>query len=399
MEDFTKNPGAIAKLSHQPMWVSLEVMTASLIENPQRALAPLDKITDFPHYAAEIMRMEKPIATLGHRGETVALWGAIRWLAERARGAAPSLETREGVAAGILVTLLADAKGLLLVARAALTSSGEKSDAARHILTAAGSLGAVALLDVREQSYRSRSTAANREDRELFVGTLAQIGLPGLTGIVTLVRRGDGVAPVLLEELLDAMAGYAFPTQVPRPTGGPLDALRLAGAELAVKLFETGSPGVRRGCAGAIAGLLGPFGRPQLAAILKQETHDGPLIAAIEALQRTGGVDRDVVFDLDALLTGTAETSPAVRISAATALADAAPAVRPQAAGVLARGLKPQGGLLTKLVRDTLDPELVLAMAKSLLAIGGEEAVSVVQARADRSGPEAKKQLLALLPR
>jgi hypothetical protein len=135
-------------------------------------------------------------------------------------------------------------------------------------------------------------------------------------------------------------------------------------------------------------------------ASMLEDPDDGLRIAALAALRRGGGIDREAVRRIERLLTGAVPAGDELRTSAAAALGDSLGTARAAAAEVLAQVLKPQTqSFFTKLVtvETSESPLYVLTMARTLLAIGGPEASKVIELKASRSRPELRRQLEELL--
>ncbi|MEP7123445.1 MAG: protein kinase, partial [Byssovorax sp.] len=368
-------------------WIEGEQYATALIKDPEAAAARLDAITDPAQLARELPGLDRAMAALAHRGESVALQTVVARLLALAQGAPPAEAASAGLAAKALHTLFAKPTLLLPIAQAALDALAAAREAARRVLAIAGGAGAVALCTARQSPTAGTEIGAGL--RERFVAALREIGPAALPVIVDGLRQTGAHEVMLLEDLLRAVPDGA----TPRASEGAADP-----GEIVADLLRHATPSVRRAAVTALASLWGPRARLRLVKAL-DDTDEGVLMATIGALHRGGGVDGDVVARIEKIL---AEASPAgdeLRIAAAGALVDTVGAARTQAIEVLSRAVAPPvAGFLSKLISaETVErPRVVVTLARVLLGLAGDSAARVIETRAARSSAELKRELLAL---
>jgi hypothetical protein len=139
---------------------------------------------------------------------------------------------------------------------------------------------------------------------------------------------------------------------------------------------------------------------PLLVAVLDNED-DGVCITALTALRKVGGIDENVLSRIDRILT---KGGSDLRAAAAAALADTPPRAQPQAVAVLRRALVPQTkGMLARIRGPAAgveqDTVVVLALVRTVLAIGGPEGREAVEIRAAHAEEPLRSQILDLMPR
>jgi len=382
-----KSAHGIEDVRNQPAWVALELMTSSLRSDPEAVLAPFDKLADVTEYANEMQRLDKPIATLASRGEATALRRVIGALQRRAGGSQPNEATKQGLAALRIGLLASQREALMPIARVAIDGPDNERGAAFAIVVACGAAGAHAAC-----AARKRPPEPVPDDRARFAAVLRDIGAGAVGPACEALKAAGASDQIFVEDTLEALAlingGAGLP---PSNDLGPSAVL--------ADFLARDPVSVRSRAALAFASVLGARSHARLIPLLKSEADEGVRIAIVEALRKTRGITRDAILHLDGVLNGSPPVANELKTAAAAALGDADAVARPQAAGVLARAIKPpQQGLLNKLVgSESDDPLLVTTIAKSLLAVGGADAATLVESRAAKSSGEVKQKLLELV--
>ena len=281
-----------------------------------------------------------------------------------------------------LVRSLQDPARLAPVAEQALA---EHDDAAPALLASLGLAAAHALYAARLRAHPTPPV------RGRFVATMRAIGAaswPLLSAALTRNEPGDATQHDhrLAEDLLRSM---------------PLVADEAAGGVVA-KYLRWGDAAVRRAAIPPLVTLWGDRARPLLLAVLLKDADEGARVAAIRGLRDLHAVDDHVVrkaADILAENANASNESNAVRIAIAEALAGAQDDARALATTVLRRAMTPKGGMFGVLRSKTpaAPTPVLLAMAVSYLAIGGEGAPKVVDELARSCDEPLRTQLLGLV--
>src|SRR5262249_37188259 len=153
----------------------------------------------------------------------------------------------------------------------------------------------------------------------------------------------------------------------------------------------------------ALSSVWGPRANPWYSPLV-EDPDDGVRIAAVSALRKHGGLDREAVRRIGRVLTNALSAGAEAKVAAAAALGDTAGPARAAAAAPPPSGLLPRAaprptGFFTKRVTADVreDDTVVVTMARVLLSIGGPEGAKAVQVRAGKSGGELKRQLQGLV--
>jgi serine/threonine-protein kinase len=270
---------------------------------------------------------------------------------------------------------------LVKIAQAFLAGSDSARQDARFLLSIGGQSGLQAALDARRKLARR---AINRKE---FVSLVRSYGaessllvLPALA----LAMDDAGGDPPLLEDLLRALPDQRIPTF----------------RSLASRLAHHGDPTVRRAIAERLPALLGPDSHSILRSA-SRDPDDLVRVAAIVSLRQIGGIDDAIVALARDVLNAQVETSPDLRVAVAEALSDVAPEMRREAAAVLADALMPRSrsfmNVLLKVSSVVDDTRVTLAIACSILAVGGLEGRRTVERRLAASKPPLRDELERLL--
>jgi serine/threonine-protein kinase len=169
---------------------------------------------------------------------------------------------------------------------------------------------------------------------------------------------------------------------------------------VAVKYLRVNISGVCRAATAAVVKLWSDRAKPLLVGML-QSKDDVVRIAGIAGLRQLNGIDEHIVPRLHAVLTKRIPAGEELRAAAAVALAHVSDTARQPALSLLQQLITPQrdgqipvanpSGALSK--EDTV----VVAIARSLLTIGGKNYRGLVAERAERSAEPLKGQLKRLL--
>ncbi|MEO7331863.1 MAG: HEAT repeat domain-containing protein [Minicystis sp.] len=234
---------------------------------------------------------------------------------------------------------------------------------------------------------------------------MREVGPSALRAVADSLARVDPNDAALVEDLLRAIPEVTEQRESSAPvsgaptSGAPTASAIQSAGEAITRLLRHTAPAVRRAAVAALATLWGPRANPWMAGML-EDTDDGLRIAALAALRRGGGIDRESVRRIDRLLSGAVPAGDDLRTSAAAALGDALGTARAVAAEALTTALKPASqSFFSKLVtvESNESPLFVLTMARVLLAIGAPDAVKIIEIKASRSRAEIRRPLEELL--
>jgi serine/threonine-protein kinase len=270
---------------------------------------------------------------------------------------------------------------LVKIAQAFLIGPDSAREDARFLLSLGGQAGLQAVLDARRKLVRR---IVNRTGFVALVRGFGQeAGAPVHSALAAAVD--DGLAdPSLVEDLLLALP--ASRSALFRP--------------LATKLAHHGHPGIRRAVVERLPDLLGPESH----AVLRPASRDpdeSVRIAAIRSLRQIGGVDDAIVALARDVLVLQAESSPELRVVVADALSEVAPELRLEATSVLLDAFAPRSRSLMNVILKASgehdDPLLLVAVARSLLIVGGIQGRRVVERRASSAKGQLREELERLL--
>jgi serine/threonine-protein kinase len=385
-------PGAVK----EQIWVLSEQMATALIQDPASVLQRIDALTDHASYAREMSTLERAMASAANRGAAAALLISVNYLLHRAAGSPPGERTREAIAARAVASI-AKPELLLRIAEVALDGPPAARDPARRVLVMLGAPGAHALCAARD---RATAQGSGWSGRPRFVAALREVGPAAVPTLTTFLQQAHPQDVAFIEDLLRAVPEPAA-TPVSQRHGGLDPATERLGTLLSTVHIRHEAPAVRRAAAVALASVWGARANAWLAPLM-EDADDGLRIAALAALRKHGGVDRELVRRIERILSGGVPAGSDLRVAAAAALADTTGMARGEAVQVLTAALKPvTGSFFSKLVTADAgeDPLVVTTMARVLMAIAGPEGARTVEARAARASGELKKQLGELLMR
>jgi serine/threonine-protein kinase len=390
------------KVNHDDARAHADQVAAALAHDTRGVLAQLDAITDLGLFGWQMSALAPALRTLCERAAVTVLWPVTVWLVGRSRGAEPSDDTLEGHAARAIKEAFAYVDVLVPVAMLAIDGQPATRDGAKGILVALGGTGAAALCAARENAGLSQAS------RPRFVSLLRDLGPVAQTALVAALRRRGPTDPIYAEDLLRGIAEAAEdpapPSQVARAVeaqnaaAGPMSARApTAGAVIATFLEHT-SPAVRRAACGALAAVAGSREAARIEARLV-DPDDSVRLAAVKALRRAGAIDGSVVHSMAPFVTGSSSASDELKTAMAAALGEAAVSARKDAASILAEAVRPSQSFFAKLVptESRENADFLETAARALLSLGGREAGTIIEARAQRCGPELRTRLLDLL--
>lgn len=353
-----------------------EHLADTLARDPAMVLAALENITDEHRYAVEMLRVEAAAKSLAKRGEAHALLTVIAALARYAKGKGGQRRgPREAEATRVLMTII-ERDRLVPLANVLLRGHPDLREPARQILVLAGGAGAQALFLAREQLRDPSGRAA-------FVVAMKESGTAAWPVISQVLQRMDPSREdfdvALSEDLLLTVPERLDPT-------------------LSESLLRFVMHGRLRAVAAAAYGRAsGDAGKPKLIEWLEHPDETMRLASLAELRRRR--VDEPVLVVLERALSQRT-ASDEYRTQAALALSDAAAPARTRAIQFLVRGVEARRGLIATLRGDGPQEEsreVLVAMAKSLLALDRKEGARVVRARASKSDAELARRLSELL--
>jgi hypothetical protein len=285
-----------------------------------------------------------------------------------------------------LLQVFDDPAILMQVAEQLLNGPNEVRDKARKLLIHAGVAGAYGLYGARVKL--SRVTAV----RQLFVSMLSEFG-----------PKAWPVVRAALEKIV----------AIPEPNAATIDlaedlllCVPVVGDENAghvvLKYLRSTSSKVCRAATAAIVKLWRDRAKPVLVAMVTSKD-DVVRVAGLAGLRQLNAIDEHIVPRLHAILTRRVPAGEELRAAAAIALAHASDTARQPAVSLLAQLLTPPRDLPVPdpraVAAGALSKEdaVTIAMARSLLTVGGRTYRGLVAERAERSQEPLRGQLRGLL--
>lgn len=355
--------------SPRPPAAALEdPVAAGLVRDPTQILGQLVKTTD-PHAFHKLAVMVDPaIRALAARGESAVLWRLTSTLDVLADEGPRTPGSRAAMAA-LLLRVAYDPQILGPIAEEALLSERQTLDAAWKLVVRAAMGGAYAL-------YSARLKHVAPEARRRFVRLYRQIGAPVLpvvrAALERLVPRIEGEAAAdLAADLLDAV-----PTAADEATG-----------EIVALYARARNPVLAKAAASAIVKVWGPRACAALVGLLHHKDESAQR-AAIAGLVEIHAVDEPVARKL-ANIVGPAGRGTAARLAAIEALARTEPS-----------GLAFAGRALRRMLAAASNgwpDELVLAVVRSLLAVGDRDDRRLIADHARTWSPSLQVAVTGLL--
>ncbi len=304
----------------------------------------------------------------------------LAWLDQRFADPGLRIEEREELDRALRV--LRDPGPARAFAGQLLSGKIDRADDALRILAVAGPVGARSLLEAR------RAQPPSLEMRARFVSFMRATGpgalpiiLAGLEPLVGLASRTDeALADDLLRSAPDVRSDL--------------------GGELAVRFVRPDKPALAVVALKATVGFWGPRSQGLLLGVL-DSTIDPVRIAAVEAMKQLRTIDDWAIERLGRILTvANNSASIELRTAAASALALAPFESRPRVVAFIHERILPSsqglvGSLISKAFGPKEDPRVVVALARSLLAL--DPNAKHVFDRAIAARPELRSDLDAVL--
>ncbi|MBX3187121.1 MAG: serine/threonine protein kinase [Labilithrix sp.] len=368
--------------------LGMDELADALIQNAPAWLQRFAKTPDPRAFAQLAQRLESSVRTLASLGEVKVLWAVSSTLHGIAMEGTQGVGSRAHVAAKLL-KVFDDPQILAGVADQLLTGTEDARDHARRLLVHAGVAGAYGL-------YGARVKFANEQAiRGPFTTVLKDFG-PKAWPVVRaalekILATDQWTNPRMMELAEDLLLSV------------PLIGDESAG-HLVVKYLRVNVAGVCRAATASIVKLWGDRAKPLLVGML-QSKDDVVRIAGVAGLRQLDGIDEHVVPRLHAILMRRLPAGEELRAAAAVALTHVAPSARQPAVSLLAQLLTPTrepptgresepghaGNVLSR------EDAVTVAIARSLLALGGKNYRGLVAERAERSAEPLRAQLKRLL--
>lgn len=278
-----------------------------------------------------------------------------------------------------------DPSVLSAVAEQLLAGADEAREPAKRILVHAGVAGAYGVYGAR---VKLAGDAAARGRFGAAIGEFGPKAWPVVKAALEKILTSEpNVATMdLAEDLLLSV---------------PLVGDEQAG-HVVVKYLRVNVSGVCRAATAAIVKLWGERAKPLLVGMV-QSRDDVVRIAGIAGLRQIDAIDEHVVPRLSSILTRRLPAGEELRAAAAVALGHTTASARPAAVSILTqlvtpsrdapheRQAQPSGGVLSR------EDAVVIALGRSLLAIGGVNYRGLVAERAERSPEPLRGHLRRLL--
>jgi serine/threonine-protein kinase len=365
--------------------VATDEIADALVQNAAAWLRGFAQAPD-ARFAQLAQRLEPSLRSLAAAGQTRALW----FVSSTLHGIAAEGRQASGSRAHVAATLLRvfdDPAIVSLVAEQLLTGPEEARDHAKRILLHAGVAGAYAL-------YGARVKLANEQ---------------AIRGVFTTVLKDFGpkawpVVRAALEKIIGSDQAQNPPTMelaedllLSVPAVGDESA-----GHLVVKYLRVNVSGVCRAATASIVKMWSERAKPLLVGML-QSKDDVVRIAGIVGLRQLGGIDEHVVPRLQAILLRRLPAGEELRAAAALALSHTVPSAMQPAVSLLAQLMTPPRDApnprLASPLSNVLSREdaVVIAVARSLLALGGKNYRGLVAERAERSPEPLRTQLKKLV--
>lgn len=344
----------------------------------------LVKTTDATAFAQATAKLEPALRVLASRGEVNALWTVSSTMHGIASEGSAAVGSRAWSAAKLL-KVFDDPAILIQIAEQLLAGPPEARDKARRLLIHAGVAGAYGLYGARVKLARNASVRAP------FVTVLKDFG-----------PKAWPVVRASLEKIAATAEPNASTIDLAEDL---LLCVPFVGDEAAghvvIKFLRSAHSPVCRAATAAIIKLWGERAKPMLVAMV-QSKEDVVRVAGIAGLRQLGSVDEHLVPRLHAILTRRVAAGEEVRAAAALALGHVSPTAKQPAVTLLTQLLTPSRDAPEPMPlghANTLSKQdaVILALARSLLAVGGRPYRGLVAERAERSAEPLRGQLRGLL--
>jgi serine/threonine-protein kinase len=347
----------------------------------------LAQITDPKAFGSAARRIEPNLRGLAARGDMHALWTISEMLHNIVTEGSCAVGSRAWTAAQLL-RVFDDPAILVQIGEQLLNGAAEMREEARRLLVRAGVAGAYGLYGARVKLARVPAS------RPVFISMLSDFGpkawpvvRASLEKVATVPQPNTGTLE-LAEDLL-----LCVPAVGDESTG-----------HLVVKFLRYTHVGVCRAATAATIKLWRDRAKPLLVAMVSSK-EDVVRVAGLAGLRQLGAIDEHVVPRLHAILTQRVPAGEEVRAAAALALAHASQTARQPAVSLLAQLLTPGRALIPPATRASeprpvelsKEDAVVLAIARSLLTVGGKPYRGLVAERAERSTEPLRAHLRGLL--
>jgi len=329
--------------------------------NPSGSLAALATSDDKTRGFA-LQGLAEALRTAVSNGDVRLARELLTWLDQRFADPQLRIEEREELDRAIRV--LRDPAPARAFAGQLLSGKILKPEEAAPILAISGPVAARSLLEARRVQTPSLDTRAR------FVTFMRATG-PGslpvvLAGLEPLTALGSRTDEALAEDLLRSAP----------------DVRSDVGGELAVRFVRADKPSLAVVALATTVAFWGPRANALLLGVL-DSTIDMVRIAAVEALHRLGTIDDWMIERLGRILLGQSPASIELRVAAASALVLAPLESRARVAAFIQERLVPTpqglvGSLLSKAFGPKEDARIVIALARSLVAVDPTGAKSVL---------------------
>ncbi len=379
-------PGNVAAAPASSPGTSPDVVADTLAQNVVVWTTRLAQMTDPTAFAQAAQKLEGALRILAQRGEVDALWrvsSTLNGISSEGNAAVGS----RAWSASKLLRVFEDPAILVQIAEQLLNGPPEARDKARRLLVNVGVAGAYGLYGARVKLARVAAV------RPLFVTVLKDFG-----------RKAWPVVKASLEKIAATSAPNAATLDLAEDL---LLCVPVVGDESAghvvLKFLRWPHSNVCRAAAAAIIKLWRERAKPVFVAMV-QSKEDVVRVAGIAGLRQLGAVDEHLVPRLHAILARRVPAGEEVRAAAALALAHASATARQPAVSLLAQLLTPQRSGSTPEASPSASSAglskqdaVVVAMARSLLTIGGKPYRGLIAERAERSPEPLRAQLRGLL--
>jgi eukaryotic-like serine/threonine-protein kinase len=351
-----------------------DLLAKELSRNPKPILASMFAVENGNEFAEAAKALQQAVRKLLSRSDTATLSAvihAMRNVIKEERAIAPPGVTSVRMKwAGRVLRVLREPGRLAELVDLAL-GGDEPSPSLRHLFVETQEAGAEALVVGRRDRHAGRPQARSR-----FVALTKTIG-PGALAILRAalhreIERGER-GGAFVDDLLLAIPPFADET---------------TGAVVA-ELLRNSPPPTMSTALVALAHLWGDRARPLLLGALRM---GDPIVeaAALTGLQQLRAIDEAIVAHIDRLLVDPGRAPENLLAIAAAALADTTPSARASAAALLLR-------TFARAPRVGASPSFVVAVARSLLALGEPRAAALIKDRAEGSPEPLRGYLLALV--
>lgn len=358
----------------------------ALAQNTVAWAQRLAQTSDPKAFANAAAKLEPAMRTLAARGDMHALWSISSTMHGIASEGSSAAAGSRAWSAAKLLRVFDDPAILVQIGEQLLIGPPETRDKARRLIVHAGVAGAYGLYGARVKLSRLPAV------RPLFVQVLSDFGPKAWPVVraslekIASVAEPNAATMALAEDLLLCV-----------PVVGDENA-----GHVVLKFLRVTHSNVCRAATAAIVKLWADRAKPVLVAMVASKD-DVIRVAGLAGLRQINAIDEHVVPRLHAILTRRVPAGEEVLAAAAVALAHASESARQPAVSLLSQLLTPQRGQPAPAPQVnggaplSKQDAVVIAMARSLLMIGGKSYRGLVAERAERSHEPLRGQLRGLL--